>query len=118
MNQIKNGDKLVVVTREDLSPGQQCVQSVHAAVDFCIRNPELAKDWNTISNYIVCVSVKDELALIRLINKCESKGLLYEVFREPDIGNAITSICIEPSDITQRVISNLPLTLKDNFITV
>jgi len=30
-------DKLYIVTRQDLSPGQQAVQSCHAALEFAFR---------------------------------------------------------------------------------
>lgn len=87
-------------------------QTAHAAVDFCLKYSELAKEWNTISNYLVCLAVKTEQDLEKLEKRCEAKGLRYLVFREPDVGNEITAICIEPSEQTQKIISNLPLTLK------
>lgn len=116
MNQITNRSKLVVVTREDLSPGLQVAQTTHAAVDFCLRNPDLAKEWNTVSNYLVCLAVKDENALQSLIKRCQNAGLRHYVFREPDVGNQITAICIEPSEITQKLISNIPLALKEEIV--
>lgn len=90
----------------------QVAQTAHAVADFCLKFPELSKDWNTISNYLICLSTNDEQCLIALAIKCKEKGLDFLVFREPDVGNEVTAICIAPSEITQKLVSNLPLTLK------
>lgn len=74
----------------------------------------MSRLWNARSNYIVCLAAKDEPDLEKLIEKCEQSGLEHFVFREPDIGNQITSIAIEPSEQTQKITSSLPLTLKQN----
>lgn len=101
-----------MVTRRDLPSGVQVAQTTHAAIDFCLQNPEIANEWNALSNYLVCVSARDEPDLDKIIRKCKERDLRHYVFREPDIGNEITAVCIEPSDLTQKIISNLPLTLK------
>jgi peptidyl-tRNA hydrolase len=103
----------LVVTREDLSAGQQAVQSVHAGIQFCFDHPEYASEWHSISRYLALVSVKDEDALKALINKCEQRGFFHSVIREPDIGDLITSVAIEPSDKARKLVANYPLTLKD-----
>lgn len=51
--------------------------------------------------------------MVKLIAKLEKSNIKYSVFREPDINNQITSITIEPSDKTRRMVSNLPLMLKE-----
>jgi len=51
--------------------------------------------------------------LIDLIRKLEQANLRYSIFREPDLNNQITAICLEPSDETSRLTSNFPLTLKE-----
>jgi len=35
------------------------------------------------------------------------------VFLEPDIGNQLTAIALEPTDKSYRLTSNLPLALKE-----
>lgn len=84
----------------------------HAAVSFALTHPEVAIDWHNISNYIVQLSVKDEAALHELRRKVEQNGLIHFNFREPAMNNAFTAIAIEPSDVTQRLTSNLPLAFK------
>ena len=48
------------------------------------------------------------------MEKAKAKGIQTSVFQEPDIGNEITAIALEPSDTTRRLVSNLPLALKEN----
>jgi hypothetical protein len=51
--------------------------------------------------------------LKRLIEKLEKHHIKYSIFREPDINNQITAIAIEPSEKTRRLVSSLPLMLKE-----
>lgn len=115
--------KLVTVTRTDIPEGYQAVQSTHAALDFVFEHPTRAGPWHKESNTLVMLTVADEYQLKRLIRKCEYLGLAYTAFREPDIGNVITAICIEPHEETYKIVSKLPLllpktinndTVKDN----
>ena len=103
---------MVVVTRRTLSTGYQVAQSVHAAFGFAVKYPKLVEVWDKISKYLVCVSAKDEDELKKLALKCEARGLRFFVFKEPDLDNQVTAIAIEPSEMTQKLISNYPLTLK------
>lgn len=107
--------KLIVITRRDLSPGYQAVQSAHAAVDFQHQHPQLAKDWNTNSNYLIILSAKNEEQLKKYIWKFQKSELCHTVFREPDIGNEITAICVQPSEKTRKLTCHLPLALSEYF---
>lgn len=113
MMQITENEKLVTITRRDLSAGQQAVQSTHAAIDFTFEYPNKASPWHKTSNYLVMVSVQNEEALKEFIKRCEYKLLDYTVFREPDINNEITAIAIEPCSETRKLVSKLPLLFKD-----
>jgi hypothetical protein len=53
------------------------------------------------------------MTLIKLIDKFNENGLRVSIFREPDIDNQITAIAVEPSNITRKLTSNLPLMLKE-----
>jgi hypothetical protein len=53
------------------------------------------------------------LELQLLIGKLNAANLRYCIFREPDLNNEITAICIEPSDATSRLTSSYPLALKE-----
>lgn len=65
-----------------------------------------------ISNYIACLSVKDESHFESLINRLDIKKIKYTIFREPDVCDQITAIAIEPCDDARRVCSSFPLALK------
>lgn len=105
--------KLIVITRRDISPGYQAVQSCHAAIEFQHEHPEIAKEWNTNSKYLVFLSVENEEALQRLLQKIQIRDIKYSTFFEPDIGNQLTAIAIEPTYESWKLTSNLPLALKE-----
>jgi len=80
--------------------------------DLMILYPEESKTWHSQSNSLVCLSVKDEKALLALSEKLSLEGIKHVLFREPDIENQITSIAIEASDRARKICSNMPLALK------
>lgn len=81
--------------------------------DFGIHFPEQYKQWHTSSNYLICLSAKDEQALHALAAKLLAEGIKHSMFREPQLGNQVTAISIEPSERTRKICSNFPLALKD-----
>lgn len=111
MKQINNS-KLVVVTRKDLTPGEQLAQTNHASIQFQHEHPIISKDWLEKSNYIVILAAKDEQDLLRILEKSRMSNLKSSVFVEPDLNGQVTAIAIEPSEMTQKICSNLPLALR------
>lgn len=111
--QINSKSKLITITRTDMPYGYQLIQTIHSAIDFQHEHPMLSKIWNTQSNYLASLAVKDETELENFIQKFSDKNLLFTVFREPDINNSITSITIEPSEMARKLCSNLPLLFKN-----
>ena len=107
--------KLIVITRQDLSPGYQAVQAAHAAIDFQHQYPQIAKDWNKNSKYLIILSVENEEKLKKYIRKFQNANLYHVVFKEPDIGNEITAICVQPSEKSRKLTAHLPLALKGYF---
>ncbi len=112
MNQINN-QKLRVVTRRDLPISTQAVQSAHAAIDFQHQFPTEAKEWQTKSNYLALLTVSNEEALVKLIDKAEISGIKFTLFREPDLNNEITAVAFEPSDSSRKLTSSCPLLGKE-----
>ncbi len=100
-----------------MTPGYQSVQAAHAAIDFVFEHPDRAGPWHKNSQYLVLLSVRGEPELKDLILKVRDRDLKFTFFREPDIGDQITAIAIEPSPVTQKLVRNLPLLLKDKTIT-
>lgn len=113
MATIKKGDKLFVVTRRDMSPGYQAVQSCHAIRQFTAEHPERDSEWYSMSNYIALLSVADEVELMRLVVSAKDHGLRWSTFREPDVDGQITAIALEPHPKTVELCRGLPLALKE-----
>ena len=111
--QINENSKLIVITRDDLIPGAQAAQAVHAVIEFVYEHPQVAKDWYNFSKYLVLLSVKNQNELLELVNKLDQRSISYSKFYEPDLGNELTAITLEPSKESRRVVSSLPLMLKN-----
>jgi peptidyl-tRNA hydrolase len=109
---IKDGDKLYLVTREDISPGYQAVQSCHAIRQFTEEHPEIDKEWFKRSNYLALLSVPTIEHLYDLFYAAQDAGLRVSAFYEPDVGDAITAIAIEPHPKAVELCKDLPLALR------
>lgn len=59
------------------------------------------------------LSVADEPELLALLQRAQARGLRATGFHEPDLGGQLTAICIEPSEATSKLVSNLPLLLRE-----
>jgi len=113
MKKMKRGDKLYVITRRDIAPGYQAVQSIHAAQQFAVEHPTLNAKWREESNYLGLLSVKDEAALKKLAGRASKAGIAVSVFCEPDVNWAITAIVLEACLTSKRLCKTLPLALKE-----
>lgn len=100
-------DRLYIVVRSDLSPGQQAVQACHALREFVEQHPFIDRKWFDESNTLVLLEVPDEKTLVRLGIKAQRAGVPFTEFREPDIGNELTAIAVAPSG--RRLCRRLPL---------
>lgn len=89
------------------------VQATHAGIDFQHQYPKIAKQWNEKSNYLIILSVENESQLSLFLEKFKRYDLKTTTFREPDIGNQITAIVVEPCERSKKICSNLPLALKE-----
>lgn len=89
-------EKLFLVTRADLTPGQQAVQACHAMREFGFEHPEEDRRWHSTSNTLALLAVPNEEKLLHLVHKARCKGLRLALFREPDRGNELTAVALEP----------------------
>lgn len=103
----------MVITRRDLTPGAQAVQAAHAAINFQHQHSTIAQEWNKNSNYLIFLSVENEQALKKFIQKFQIYNINHTVFVEPDLDNQITAVCVEPSERTKKLCSHLPLALYE-----
>jgi len=102
---------LVVITRSDISPGYQVVQSTHSIADFAYQHPEAFQSWKNDSNSIICLSVASEEKLLKLYNKYR-EVTPSTLFYEPDV-DAYTSICLYGNPEIRKKLSHLSLSLKN-----
>lgn len=103
-----------MITRSDLEPGYQAVQSGHAAIQYVFEHPECAKNWFENSNYLGFLSVTNEQELISLAERAAEKDIKFSVFREPDIDNQITAIALEPGNKSKKLCCSLKLALSES----
>lgn len=61
------------------------------------------------SNFIVLVSVADEIALGNLAAEALNRGILISLNREPDLNDELTAVVLEPGPRAQKLCASLPL---------
>lgn len=86
---------------------------LHALADFTQQYPLQTKEWAEKSNSLVTLSVKEEVELIKLMDKLSKESIKFSAFKEPDIDHQITAIAIEPCDRARKICSYIPLALKE-----
>lgn len=101
-----------MITRSDLEPGYQAVQSVHAGIQFAMEHSVIHKEWYEQSNYLGLLSVSNEVELYNLMEQAQRQDIKVSVFREPDIGDQITAIALAPGAKTKKLCGKLQLALK------
>jgi peptidyl-tRNA hydrolase len=82
--------KLYVIIRKDLKCSIPAVQAGHVVAEFCLQNPESAKDWN--NEYLIYLQVKSLRKLNKWMTKLDNLNIPYSVFREPDLNDEPTAI--------------------------
>lgn len=101
--------KLYIVVRQDLSPGAQIAQSIHAFREFVEHHYEIETTWYSKSNVIVVLGVSDEQDLHRLSVEAFNKGISRAEFREPDMMMSLTAVAFEPTPESSYFLSHLSL---------
>jgi len=109
-------DKLYIAVRADLPPGLQLAQSVHAMAQFWDEHPSFARSWLHRSNFLVCVSVPNEDALLALAAEASlGQELCTTKVNEPDLGDEYTAIAIQPGEKAAALCASFPLALRNAF---
>ena len=96
--------KLFVVVKKTLAAGLYAAQAIHAFRAFAGEYPVLEAFWHEEHNNIVVLQDDDIEGLADRIRKA---GFRLSAFREPDLDNELTAICVEPN--ARRMLSRLPL---------
>lgn len=89
--------KLYVIVRADLSPGSQAVQAAHAMREFAAEHPDVEAEWHAKSNTVVMLSAVGEVHLDYLLAQAKLRSVEATGFREPDLANSLTAICVGPN---------------------
>jgi hypothetical protein len=104
--------KLYVIVRQDLKPGAQVAQSGHAIAAFARAHRETFEAWTDGPNNLVVIAIAGELELDALRQRLG--GARLAAVHEPDLGDQLTAIAVEATDATARLVSTLPLALRDH----
>jgi hypothetical protein len=89
------------------------VQPAHALAEFQAKYPGTFKRWQKFQKNLVILAAQNESDLLALLDKAEAMRIRVVSFREPDIGNEMTAIALEPCEETYKITSSLPLALRD-----
>lgn len=108
----KEGDKLYVVVRNDLPPGVQLAQAIHAKDEFAMQFPDINKAWYEQSNYICVLQVENEETLDALMDKAWYSNIKYSCFSESDRNGEHTAAAFEPGEAAKELCKDLQLALK------
>lgn len=73
----------------------------------------LDKRWYQESNYIVVLNVNSEEQLLNLIEKCEQRDVKFATFREPDLGDSLTCVVVEPTPEGRKICRGFRLALSE-----
>jgi hypothetical protein len=82
-----------VIVRADLSPAQQAVQGIHAAVEAGRRDLIPAAGDHP---HLVFCTVPDERGLELAARQLRVAGIGHATFHEPDLGDSLTALCTAP----------------------
>lgn len=85
--------KLYVVVFAQLSAGLKAAMACHALRAFVGEFPALDEVWYRTSNNVVVLQCDD---LVGLAARMDALGLACSRFHEPDRGDELTSLCVEP----------------------
>lgn len=108
--------KLYVVVRQDLMPGAQIAQSLHAFREYIEHHPECERYWYKNSNTIAILGCENEEELLSLMNTAEGRNIKLAPFREPDMKDSLTACAFEPGLKTSSFLSHLRSALKPTSV--
>ena len=110
MTEIQIHDSIITITRRDISPGYQLAQSVHSIAQFAHSHTSTFTKWITGYSNLISLSVDNEVELMAVYDSIEAERVL---FKEPDLNNEVTAICIFGTTKIRKLLSSLPLALKE-----
>jgi hypothetical protein len=111
--------RLIIVIRQDIDPGLQLAQVVHAAAELAARWRAALEVWDAgPAPTVIVLGARNEQHLQELYSKLvalEARGKLAiarALFHEPDLGGQATAFGCFGDDAASRLFSSLPKALK------
>ncbi len=104
-------NKLYVVVRSDLPPGDQLAQSCHAVAEFGVLSPERFTAWAKAQRNLVVLQAPSRTALDIIRVQLLDDGHQVATFHEPDLQDELTAIAFGGE--AARLVSQLALALRD-----
>lgn len=89
------------------------MQPAHALAQFAIQHQKVFKEWQHNHKNLIVLAVESEDALHQLLTRAQSQQVKVSAFREPDIGNELTAIALEPCEKTYSLTGHLKLALRE-----
>lgn len=96
-----------------MNPGSQAVQSIHSLHEFEKQQKSQYEYWYKDSKTIVFLSVESLSELEKLKDKIDIEKICYSSFFEPDLNDALTSLCIFSCEKARNLCKSLPLGLSE-----
>lgn len=90
---------MYIFVRQDLSPAQRAVQSIHAAINAATH---FRLDSLPDHPHVVLLSAKNESRLHRVQNYLTEHGVRHVTFCESDLDNQLTAVATEPVPDNER----------------
>lgn len=106
MSDDKPVSKMYVLVRQDISPGYQIAQAIHAKDQFTHTFPDVEKEWWDGSNTIVVLGVPNIERLHLFAKLANEAGLRNALFYEPDIDEH-TALAVEPGEASAELLKHL-----------
>ena len=113
---VQSVPKLYIVVREDLPPGAQACQAMHAMREFVQEYPMEEFEWYDKSNTIAFLAVRDSLELAKYMRYARDFDIKHVSFREPDFDYELTAVAFEPKVEEFGFLRKLPLALRKRGI--
>jgi DUF1365 family protein len=80
-----------VLSRKDLTYSSPAVQAGHVVAEFCLKSNSATK-WN--NHTLIYLEVKNLEELEWWCFKLKKKNIEWTEFKEPDLNNELTAICV------------------------
>ncbi len=105
---LRKTTRMYILTRRDISPGYQGVQSCHAVAELLAKQSR-PKGWDDTMVWLSCA---DERELLTQYQMAERHKLNPVKFTEPDLFHRVTAFAVFVPEEKYSLFAHLPLSLN------